>query len=324
MKQTSKSLLATAAVLSTAGAILLGAVMRDRVDVGGANDTLTVSGLVASRDKSEVPEGDYFYEISNLLKQRYVERIVDEEKLALGAIRGMVSSLGDPDSLYMQKDLFRVHQAMRRGEYEGIGAQLDLIYSEPKSAEERVSGQPVEPEEALAAGIRIPKLTVVAIVPGGPADRAGVKVGDYVEYVDDHWVPNSETIASFRKLQRDFNSGKVKWEEISKVRLELTKRTKKTILPLKAREQLLVGKEGSTQIVWKRGKESIRTTIVRAESRLPMLSNVDNVIQLRFANGVAGELKDVLAGKSEVTIDLRNNANGLAGPMVACLELLLP
>jgi carboxyl-terminal processing protease len=326
MTPTVKSLAATVAVLGATAAILLGAMMRDRVDVGGANaiESAPVAGLMASTDKSEVPEGDYFYEISNLLKQRYVENITDEQKLALGAIRGMVASLGDPDSLYMERPLFQVHQKMRRGEYEGIGAQLELIYTEPRDKGARGSGQPIAAEEALMSAIRIPKLTVVSLVPGGPAEAAGVKIGDYVEYVGDHWVPNAETVASFRKMQSDFADGKVSWDEISKVRLELTQRTKKTLLPLKAREQLLTGTDGAVTVTWKRGDQSITTKIAKAASKMPAFSNVDGAIHLRFIPGVDQELKEAIEGHPEVTIDLRNNANGLSGPMSDCLEVLAP
>jgi C-terminal processing protease CtpA/Prc len=342
MSPTAKSLTAAAAILVATGSILGGAVMRDRVDVGGANapgglsvaglEPLPPTGLVASRNASEVPEGDYFYEISNLLKQRYVEKITDEQKLALGAIRGMVTSLGDPDSLYLDKDMFAAHRKMRMGQYEGIGAQLEVVYGRAKPQEKtptkqnpaQVSGATPVPEEAVLGSRQLPRLTVVSIVPGGPADKAGVKVGDYVEYVDSHWVPNAETVASFRKLQKDFDKGAVTWQQLSKVRLELTQRMKKMITPVKAREKLLVGDKGTTQVVWKRGTESISTTIVKAPSRLPVFSEVDGVIQLRFAQGVEVELKDAIQGKSELVIDLRNNANGLPQPMQACLELLAP
>lgn len=307
--------------------------MRDKVDVGGTN-TLAASisspsafptdGVLASRDKREVPEGDYFYEITNLLKQRYVEKIRDEQKLALGAVRGMVASLGDADSLYMEKDMFQAHQNMRLGQFEGIGAQLELIYSEPPSKDNPGSGQPIDPVQTLAGSIRIPKLAVVTVVPGSPADKAGVKLGDYVEFVDDHWVPNAETVASFRKLQKDFADGKVTFDEISKVRTELSKRTKKTIMPLRAREKLLTGKDGSVDIVWKRGAETRHTVITKAPSRLPGFSEVDGVLQLRFAPGVDRELESAIDGKKQITIDLRNNANGLHDPMQKCLELLAP
>jgi carboxyl-terminal processing protease len=332
MTSTTKSLVAAAAVLTSTGAILIGATMRDRIDVGGVTsasiagplDSASTSGLVASRDKSEVPEGDYFYEITNLLKQRYVEAIVDERKLATGAIRGMVASLGDPDSLFLDKEQFDVHRKMRFGQFEGVGVQLEVIYTQPRDEGARSSGQPPDPQEALLGSLRIPKLTVVSVVPGGPADKAGVRVGDYVEYVDDHWIPNAETVLSFRKLQRDFNDGKVKWEQISPVRLELTQRMKKMLLPLKAREKLMVGKQGAVKVVWKRGKASLPTTITRGESRFPAFADADGVLQLRFVDGVEAELKEALAGKDSLVIDLRNNANGLPGPMRSCLELLAP
>lgn len=326
MTTTAKSFVAAFAVLAATGSILAGAIMRDRVDVGGANvaETLPVTGLVASRNPREVPEGDYFYEITNLLKKRYVEPITDERKLAIGAVRGMVMSLGDPDSVFMDKDLFPVHQAMREGEFQGIGAQLELIYTVPKEKDARETGQPVEPEEALLGSIRIPKLTVVTVVPGGPADRAGVKAGDYVEYVDDHWVPNSETVASYRKMQRDFNDGKVSWEQLSKVQQELTNRTKKTFMPSKAREKLLVGEKGNTKVVWKRGTDSRTTVIEKGLSRMPEFAVVDDVVHLRFSKDGASEFKHYIAGQSEAVIDLRGNANGLAGPMRECLEAILP
>jgi carboxyl-terminal processing protease len=326
MNAHAKSIFAAAAVLCASGSILGGLLTRDRVDVGGANSPqgIEVAGLVASRKANEVPEGDYFFEITNLLKRRYVEAIQDERKLAIGAVRGMVASLGDPDSLFMDKDAFRVHQAMREGKFEGIGLQLELVYLEPKTNEDRVSGQPVDPEAALLGSIRIPKVTVVTVVPGGPADKAGVKIGDYVEYVDSHWIPNAETVASFRQLQRDFTAGKVKWEELSKVQIELTKRTKKVLLPLKAKDKLLVGTEGSVHVVWRRGKESRSTDIVKGSSSIPNFTDAEEVIKLRFAAGVAEELKDAIEGKSSLVIDLRNNANGDHREMRKALEAVLP
>lgn len=334
MNSTAKSFLAAGAVLASAGSILVGAVMRDRVDVGGANSlsasiggplgSFPTDGLVASRDSREVPEGDYFYEITNLLKQRYVEKITDEQKLALGAVRGMVSSLGDADSLFMDKEMFQAHQNMRLGQFEGIGAQLELIYTEPPSKDAKTTPQPVDPQQALLGSIRIPKLTVVTVVPGGPADKAGVKVGDYVEYIDDHWVPNAETVASFRKLQKDFTEGKVTFDELNKVRVELAKRTKKTTMPLKAREKLLTGKAGKIDVVWKRGTETRDTLIEKAPSKLAAFAEIDGAFHVRFVPGADKELRNVLEGKEQIVIDLRNNANGLYEPMQSCLEALAP
>ena len=52
------------------------------------------------------------------------------------------------------------------------------------------------PEDSVAAARSIPRLEVVTVVPGGPADRAQVKPGDIVNSVDGHWVVNADSCRS--------------------------------------------------------------------------------------------------------------------------------
>ncbi|MBN9500562.1 MAG: hypothetical protein J0H02_02110 [Armatimonadetes bacterium] len=325
MNTTTKSLFAGGAVLCAAASILLGISMRDRVDVGGISaDPAPLSGLVASTDSREVPEGDYFYEISQLLKQRYVEPITDEQKLALGAIRGMVASLGDPDSLYMDKDEYRVYKNAKAGKYEGIGVYVELEYSDEPSVQAKGSAHPVDTDEALLGGMRIPKLTVVTVVPGSPADRAGVQVGDWVEYIDDHWVPNAATVISFRKLEKAVQQGKAKLEDLVKERVELRQRTKKTLLPLKAKDKLVMGTSGTLKIVWRRGDVARTTEIKKEASAFSTPNPEDPALRLAFNSEAPNLLKKAIQGKSSIVIDLKNNAVGDFGSMKQCLEALAP
>jgi len=322
MTPTNKTLLAGAMVLCASAAVVVGVFCRDRVDMGGTSVT-PVDGLVASRG-DEVPEGDYFYEISQLLKQRYVEPITDEQKLALGAIRGMVTSLGDPDSLYMDKDEYRVFENAKQGKYEGIGVQLELIYDKPADKGQKSAVAAADSDEVLLGGLRIPKLTVVTVVPGSPADKAGLKPGDWIEYVDDHWVPNADTVASFRRLQRDVVQGKAKMEQLVKVRAELKVRTKRTLLPLKAKDRLVMGDNGSVKLTWQHSGVAKSATIAKHESVLSGFKDEGGVIQLQFFKGSDDLLRKAVADKAEVTIDLRNNANGDLQTMKNCLALLAP
>ena len=326
MNATAKSFIAAGALLASAGAILVGTRMRDGVDVGGGGplQAANVEGLVASRDPREVPEGDYFYEISNLLKQRYVEPIKDEQKLALGAVRGMVGSLGDPDSIYLDASEFKVHSAMRKGRFEGIGAQLELVNRTESPKEAKPSGQPMSAEEILATGIRIPRLTVVAVVPGGPAERAGVRTGDWVEFVDDHWVPNAEAVAAFRILEQNVRKGKAKMETLIKMRQELRAKTKRTVLPLKARSKLTMGLSGKVKVVWNREGKQFTTEIVRSACQGLAFSDSDGVIRLPLQSGDDDRLREAISGKDEVTIDIRQNALGDPNVMRACLEVIAP
>jgi carboxyl-terminal processing protease len=326
MKPSLKSFFAAVGILACAGSILVGVRMRDRVDVGGLStqQPAELSGYLASRDSHEVPEGDYFYEISNLLKQRYVEPINDEQKLAVGAVRGMVSSLADPDSLFMDPEEFRVYQNMEKGKFEGIGAQLELVYTEPPAKQQSGQSQQLDPEEVIAAGLRIPKLTVVSLVPGGPADRAGIKVGDWIEFVDDHWVPNAETVASFRILERNVSQGKAKMEALIKLRQELRQKTKKAMLPLKARNKLIQGAAGSVKVVWRRGKESHTLLIAKSVSNMAVGGSVETGYRLAFIQGADTQLKEAISGHDRIVLDLRNNALGDPTVMKSCLEALAP
>jgi len=324
MNPTTKSFVAFLAVLGASASVVVGVLSRDRVDLGGVKETpaFPTEGVLASR--GDIPEGDYFYKITQLLKDRYVEPITDEQKLALGAIRGMVGSLGDPDSLYLDKDEYRVYQNMKQGKYEGIGLQLELIYDAPPAKDEKTAGKTAASDDVLLGGLRIPKLTVVAVVPGGPADKAGIKTGDWIEYVDDHWVPNADTVKGFRRLERDVTQGKAKMDSLIKVRNELRKRTKRTILPLKAKDRLIVGLEGSVKLVWHHDALSRTATIAKAESAMPGFKEEAGSIQLPFFKGSADLLKKAIAGKDRIVIDLRNNAIGDFQAMKDCLAVLAP
>ena len=147
MSEIKKSVIATGWVVAAVGAVVLGSGLRDQVDMstpslglsGHGLSGLGLSGLrldnlVASRDnsdgardKSEIPAGDFFYELTEKLKDVYVEPITSEQKLASGAVRGMIGYLGDPNSTFMDKDEFRAYLSARQGKYEGIGADLDVL-----------------------------------------------------------------------------------------------------------------------------------------------------------------------------------------------------
>src|SRR4051812_29125024 len=109
-----KSLRAAAGVLVCIAAVGFGAIWRDHVELSSSSDKLDISNLVASTStNTELPESKFFEDIMELLKRKYVDPISDDTKLADGAVRGMVASLGDPNSLYMDPDQFRVYSNVR-------------------------------------------------------------------------------------------------------------------------------------------------------------------------------------------------------------------
>jgi carboxyl-terminal processing protease len=98
-----------------------------------------------------------FWEAWQLVHDQYVDQPVDDEKLMQGAIRGMLDSLGDKHTSYMDPDLYRQANLPLQEEYEGIGAFVDT------------SGA---------------YLKIISPMPDSPAEKGGLKPGDLVTAVD--------------------------------------------------------------------------------------------------------------------------------------------
>ena len=97
-------------------------------------------------------------EAARLIQADYVDSKVDPKKLAQGSIQGMVSSLGDPFSLYFTPEQYKRLQDNYAGRYTGIGVYLSFT-----------AGYPV----------------ITGIVPGSPAAGAGLMTGDQIVKVGD-------------------------------------------------------------------------------------------------------------------------------------------
>jgi carboxyl-terminal processing protease len=94
-----------------------------------------------------------FWEAWQLIHTQFVDQPVNDTLLMQGAIRGMMDSLGDRQSSYMDPPTFEAANADLEGSYEGIGAIVDT------------SG---------------PYLTVISTFPASPAETAGLRSGDQI------------------------------------------------------------------------------------------------------------------------------------------------
>ncbi|MEW9502130.1 S41 family peptidase [Jeotgalibacillus marinus] len=92
----------------------------------------------------------------DLITESYVEQ-VDSNELLDGAIQGMVNSLGDPYSVYMDEETSKQFEQSLDSSFSGIGAELT------KENEDFV---------------------VVSPFKGSPAEKAGLKPNDIVKSVD--------------------------------------------------------------------------------------------------------------------------------------------
>ena len=118
----------------------------------------TLPSLISSgHGTGQLPEEfDSLSEVWTVIQDSYVNQsAIDNEKLAKGAIDGMLQALGDPYSSYY--DNYSTLEDYLQGSFEGIGATVS-----------KESGQ----------------LTVVSPIKGSPAEQAGIKAGDVILEID--------------------------------------------------------------------------------------------------------------------------------------------
>ena len=326
MKDSTRSIVTAAGLLCAIGAVMFGSTWRERVEHSqvGSPD---VSGLVASSSDNTIGVVEFFREMSLLLKREYVDPVNDDEKLASGAVRGMIGSLGDLYSRFLDKDELRVYQGMRDGHYEGIGVELTykMEGAAPKSAPSGEDGNDDSSETTALSATRFPRLVVTNVVPGGPADKAGVKVGDVVDSVNGHWLIDSGEVAKFQDAQRKVAKGQMPRSEYAKIHRTIRLKVEGSIMPAKARARIIGGTSGDIDVVWVRNGKPIETKIEKSASTLPVF-NADGstVSSLMFVPGASDRLESAISGKQDVIIDLRHNVGGDYEAMRKCLVDLLP
>jgi carboxyl-terminal processing protease len=145
--------------------------------LGGS--ALFVSGWTLGRQSALTPgtpsgEADAFqpfWDTYRAVTERYAGGEVDRKTLIEGAIKGMIGSLDDPYSQYLTSEEFKESLRSISGEFEGIGATIGTV--DASGATSTCT--------TLGAGCR---LSIVAPIPGSPAEKAGVQPGDVIEAID--------------------------------------------------------------------------------------------------------------------------------------------
>jgi carboxyl-terminal processing protease len=119
-----------------------------------ATSTTTTTTINTSTSTDELFKP--FWEAWKIVHDEYLVQPVDDEKMMQGAIRGMMDSLGDPHSGYMDPVEYSDAAAPLEG-YSGIGAWVN---TEGKY------------------------LTITEPMKGSPAESAGIKAGDQIIAID--------------------------------------------------------------------------------------------------------------------------------------------
>lgn len=109
--------------------------------------------------KKESLDFSLFWEAWEKVENKFIDKKkIDPQKMFYGAIKGMVSSLEDPYTFFLTPDENNETKKDLGGKFEGIGAQLGLKYN---------------------------RIVIIAPLKKSPAEKAGVKAGDFINKVDD-------------------------------------------------------------------------------------------------------------------------------------------
>lgn len=340
------SVLTAGAILSVVAALAAGNIVRDRVEVGTGDLPRTGvvrDGLLASTEvldtAAPVTETDLFYRLIERLKVEYVDPVEDEEKLAVGAVRGMVGVLVDPHAAFYDQAEYQVYLQKQRGEIEGIGAELrmdfdrDAILKLQEEARKAVENPeaappgPVEQEGDTSEPTRadlVPRLVVTAVYPGGVAEAAGLKVGDRIDGVNGRWVLSSVGIEEIQEINQRIAQGKVDEQEIGKLRDQIREKTEHGLAPGKALDMLTQGTGTRLEVRFEREGEVQTVSMTTSVLNMPPVQETAEGLRLTLLTDAPQAIRQAIRGKDSVTIDLRQSGMGSFEALKGVMEVLVP
>ena len=206
-----------------------------------------------------------------LLDEHVDHEVLDPKSLSEGAIRGMLAALEDPHASYLSAEQHSREQEGYRGYFEGIGAQVTLT----------------------EAG-----LTVIAPIPGAPAEEAGIRAGDLILAVDGEDIDGLTLIESVNLIRGPGG----------------------TEVTLLVRH---VGEIEDVNITVTRGRIPIESTTFRM-----LEDGIGHLWVYSFSNTTEDEVRRALdeleaADGRGLILDLRNNPGGLLASVISVTDLFL-
>lgn len=210
-----------------------------------------------------------FSEVLNQVQRHYVDETKTKE-LVQGAIRGMLSTL-DPHSAYMTPEMYKEMQVETKGEFGGVGIQI---------------------------GVKDSRLAVIAPIEGTPAQRAGIKAGDFIVKVNDETTKDLTLMDAVAKM-RGLKGTKV---------------------------NLTIQREGTPDpLVFTLVRDTIKIESVKSK----IIDNLGYVRLTQFQEATGRDLAKAIKQFREqkvqgAILDLRNNPGGLLTAAVDVSEQFLP
>lgn len=266
-------LLILAMLVCTAGAsFLAGFGVASMAQRGIISLPIAPTPTPAAGPQSEEEAFRLFWEVWDVVRQSYYGEIPDLQTIIYGAIKGSLQVLGDPYTSFSEPKIAAILNEDASGEFQGIGAYVRM----------REDG----------------KLEISGIIPGTPAEKAGLQSGDRVLAVDGQSIIGYDI-----------------YEAIALIRG-----------PAGTPVTLLIERPGQ--------EETFEVTIIRARIEIPlveakMLEGGIAYIRLSDFSATATRqmneaLRDLLSRQPKgLILDLRNNPGGWLDQALSVADLFL-
>lgn len=232
-----------------------------------------IAGQVDNQAQLKGLDFALFWTVWDKLKESYYDKTkLDLKNMYYGAVSGMVSAIGDPYTVFLTPKQNKDTKEELSGTFEGIGAQL---------------------------GYKDKKIVVIAPLKDTPAEKAGIRAGDWILKIDD----KDTGILTLP-------------EAVSLIRGQKGTKVKLTILHEK--------KEKPEEL------EIIRDSILVKSVTLDMRENIAVLKLSQFGDNSTNEwdkaISEIVAKGTSVkgvVLDLRNNPGGyLTGSVYIASEFL--
>ncbi|MGM0779469.1 MAG: S41 family peptidase [Bacillota bacterium] len=211
------AVLMTGSLLTGAGGTYAGMqwLAKEAPQTGAPNQLLDSKENGKQLDQEKVEKMETAYQ---LILNSYVEK-VEEKQLVEGAIQGMLATLEDPYSVYMDEETAKQFSDTLESSFEGIGAEVSMVDG---------------------------KIIIVAPFKDSPAEKAGLKPKDEILKVDGESVKGLDLYKATMKIR-----GK----KGTKVKLEVARQGLKEPLKVEVKRDEIPQITVYSEIKKERGKE---------------------------------------------------------------------
>lgn len=165
------------AVLLVSGAFLFGFAASRAVLPGNSPNPVSVASNVPLLDgvppefQNDMP---VFWEAWKIINDNFYKQPIDPDTLTYGAVGGMVDSLGDDHTAFVNPQRAEYLRSQLSGSFEGIGATVEMVNG---------------------------RLTIIAPIKGTPAEKAGLQAGDVILQVDDTLIQNMDVMEAISLIR---------------------------------------------------------------------------------------------------------------------------